>query len=37
MAINFIHYIGSYVERLMRSKKDSIEIMINDEADEVIK
>ena len=37
MAINFIYYIGSYVERLMRSKKDSIEIMINDEADEVIK
>ena len=37
MAINFMYYIGNYVERLMHSRKDSKEIMINDEAHEVIK
>ena len=37
MAINFINYIGNYVERLIYSRKDRKEIMINDEADEVIK
>ena len=34
---NFISFIGNDEERVMRSKSDNIEIMINDEADEVIK
>ena len=36
-AINFISSIDNYEERVMHSKRDKIEIMINDEANEVIK
>ena len=34
---NFISSIGNYKEPGMYSKSDNIEILINDEADEVIK
>ena len=34
---NFISSIGNDEERLIHSKCDAIEIMVNDEADEVIK
>ena len=37
IAINFISFIDNGQERLMHSKSDNIEIMINDKADEVIK
>ena len=37
MANNFISPIDNDEERVMHSKSDNIEIMINDEADEVIK
>ena len=37
IANNFISYIDNDAEPLMHSKIDKIEIMINDEADEVIK
>ena len=37
MAINFISSIDNDEERVMHSKSDNIEIMVNDEADEVIK
>ena len=37
IAINFISSIDNDVECIMQSKSDSIEIMINDEADEVMK
>ena len=36
-AINFISSIDNYGERVMHSKSDKIEIMINVEANEVIK
>ena len=36
IANNFISYIDNNEERVMHSKSDNIEIMINDEADEVI-
>ena len=36
-AINFISSIDNYEERVMHSKRDKIEIMINEEANEVIK
>ena len=36
-AINFISSIDNYEERVMHSKSDKIEIMINVEANEVIK
>ena len=36
-AINFISSIDNDEERLMHSKSDNIEIMINDETQEVIK
>ena len=35
--INFTSSKGNYEECLMHSRKDNIEIMINDEADKVIK
>ena len=34
---NFISSIGNYKEHVMYSKSDNIEILINDEADEVVK
>ena len=37
IANNFISSIDNDEERVMHSKSDNIEIMINDEADEVIK
>ena len=37
MAINFIPSIDNDEERVMHSKSDNVEIMVNDEADEVIK
>ena len=37
IAINFISSKQNDVERVMHSNSDNIEIMINDEADEVIK
>ena len=37
IANNFVSFIGNDEERLMYSKRDNIEIMINDEVDEVIK
>ena len=37
IANNFISSIDNDEEHLMHSKSDNIEIMINDEADEVIK
>ena len=37
IANDFISYIDNDVERVMCSKRDSIEIMINDGADEFIK
>ena len=36
-AINLIFSTDNYEERVMHSKRDKIEIMINDEANEVIK
>ena len=36
-AINLISSIDNYEDRVMHSKRDKIEIMINDEANEVIK
>ena len=36
-AINFISSIDNYEERVRHSKRDKIEVMINDEANEVIK
>ena len=36
VANNFIYSIDNHEERVMHSKSDDIEIMINDEADEVI-
>ena len=36
-AINFISSTDNYEERVMHSKSDNIEIMINDKANEVIK
>ena len=36
IANNFISYVDNNEERVMHSKSDNIEIMINDEADEVI-
>ena len=36
-AINFISSIDNYEERVMHSKSDKIEIMISNEANEVIK
>ena len=36
-AINFLSSIDNYEERVMHSKSDKIEIMINVEANEVIK
>ena len=36
-AINFISSTDNYEERVMHSKSDNIEIMINDEANDVIK
>ena len=37
IANNFIFSIDNDVEHVMHSKSDNIEIMVNDEADEVIK
>ena len=37
IASNFISPIDNYEERVMNLKSDIIEIIINDEADEVIK
>ena len=37
IANKFISFIDNYEERVMHLKSDNIEIMINDEADEVIK
>ena len=37
MAITYIPSIDNDEERIMHSKSDNIEIMVNDEADEVIK
>ena len=37
VANNFISSIDNDEERVMHSKGDNIEIMINDEADEIIK
>ena len=37
IANNFISSIDDDEERVMHSKKDNIEIMVNDKADEVIK
>ena len=37
IAINFIPSKEKYEERLIHSKSDNTEIMINDKADEVIK
>ena len=37
MANNFLSSISNDKEHVMHSKSDNIEIMINDEADEVIK
>ena len=37
IAINFISSKGNDNDRVMHSKSDNIEIMINDRADEVIK
>ena len=37
IANNFISFVDNDEERVMHSKSDNIEIMINDEADEVIK
>ena len=37
IANNFISSIDNYEERVMHSKSDNIEIMVNDETDEVIK
>ena len=37
MAINFISFKDNGEERVMYSKSDNIQIMINDKADEVIK
>ena len=37
IANNFVSFIGNDEERVMYSKRDNIEIMINDEVDEVIK
>ena len=34
---NFISSIDNYEERVMHSKSDNTEIMINDEADQVVK
>ena len=36
-AINFISSLDNGEERVMHSKSDNVEIMINDEANEVIK
>ena len=36
VANNFISFTDNYEERVMHSKSDNIEIMINGEADEVI-
>ena len=37
IAINFLSSIDNYEERVMHSKSDNTEIMINDEANKVIK
>ena len=37
IAINFVSSIDNDEERVMHSKSDDIQIMINDEAEEVIK
>ena len=37
IANNFISSVGNDEERVLYSKRDNIEIMINDEVDEVIK
>ena len=37
IAINFVSSIDDDEERVMHSKSDDIQIMINDEAEEVIK
>ena len=37
IAINFIHSKDKNVDRVMHSKGDNIEIIIDDEADEVVK
>ena len=37
IASNFISSIDNDEERVMQSKSDNIDIMINDEADEVLK
>ena len=37
IANNFISSIDNDEERIMHSKNDNIEIMINDEVDEVVK
>ena len=37
IAYNFISFIDNHEERVMHSKSDNIEILINDEADELIK
>ena len=37
VANNFISSIDNDEERIMHSKNDNIEIMINDEVDEVVK
>ena len=37
IAINFVSSIDNDEERVMHSKSDDIRIMINDEAEEVIK
>ena len=36
MTINFVFSKGNDKERVMHSKSDNIEIMVNDKADEVI-